>query len=138
MKTKKVFICFIVFGFVITGCSNTEENNIEKAPNAEEILSQESDADIFMFNDVIYQYGVDWVEELKLSTGEKIGEITDSAEEGDLNYTNGMANKLPLGSVIYEVEEKVADENDINEDFNDILIVEDNGDQKYYLASTEG
>ncbi|WP_052044423.1 hypothetical protein [Alkalihalobacillus alcalophilus] len=105
---------------------------------AEEILTKEPDADIFMFNEFIYQANIDWVDEMTLISGEKIGEITEQAVDGHYNYTNGMANKLSVGATIYEVEEDNANENGINEGTNFILIVNDNGEEKYYLASTEG
>ncbi|WP_191565927.1 hypothetical protein [Metabacillus idriensis] len=62
-----------------------------------------------------------------MSKEKQLGEITESYSEHLNEFKNGMATKLQKGSKIFTAKER-----------DDILIVEDNGKVKYYLALVEG
>ena len=129
---KKILYIFCI-GLVLTfvGCSNdndpTSVSNSEENPTAEEILKGNSEADILMYHGIIYKTNLDWVDELTLTKGEQVGEIKEQAMEGNYDYSNEMANKLSVGSIIFEAKER-----------DDVLIVEDNGETHYYYALVEG
>ncbi|MDQ0208590.1 hypothetical protein [Alkalicoccobacillus murimartini] len=100
---------------------------VKKNLTAEEILKGNSEADILMYHGIIYKTNLDWVDELTLTKGEQVGEIKEQATEGNYDYSNEMANKLSVGSIIFEAKER-----------DDVLIVEDNGETHYYYALVEG
>lgn len=74
------YVLLIMTLLIITGCSNShngQENigvEVTENPDAEEVLSLDSDADIFQFDDVIYKTDVDWVEEKTLTKNKQVGE----------------------------------------------------------------
>lgn len=130
MKWQLTFLIGIIM-VVFSGCSLSNGSDEEavyetKNPDAEEVLTLDSEANIFQFNDIIYQTNIDWVDELTVTKDEQIGEITDKS--GDIQaFKNGTANKLEVGSEIYSVQER-----------EDILIVETEGKELKYLAIVEG
>lgn len=125
---KMISVLFIGMVLVSVGCSNNEQTTISSSnPTAQEVLEQDSDADILMYNGIVYNTNVDWVDELTLTKGEEVGEINEQADEGNYDYSNGMANKLSVGSIIFEAKER-----------EDVLIVEDKGEEHYYYALVEG
>ncbi|MCM2678031.1 hypothetical protein [Alkalicoccobacillus plakortidis] len=134
-KKKLVFFFLLVISFILVGCSIENDNSVSP-PTVEEIITKNPDADIFMFRGVIYEANIDWIDELTLIKGEKIGEITEQAVDDHYKYKDGMANKLSVGAIIYEVEESSAREN--NTYGNGVVIVDDHGEQKYYMANMEG
>ena len=128
----------ILFGLVIfvlltaVGCSNssdTGEIGVHKTenPDAKEILTLFPEADIFQFEGVIYQTGIDWVEELTLTKGEQVGEIK-TRNDTDTNFEDEMSNKLPVGAKIFSTIEKEGP----------ILLVESEGEILKYYALVEG
>lgn len=127
---RKVPLLFIFLFMLLTGCMNAQEDNITVKvignPDASEVLSLDSNANIFMFRDLIYKTGIDWVDELVLTPNEEIGEIknqTSIAEE----FLNGTSNVLPVGTKIYSSKEQ-----------EDILLVEIDGAILKYYALVEG
>ncbi len=102
---------------MISGCS--DEGEVTKVTidsiDAEEVLSLDSDADIFLYDGVIYQTNIDWVEELSLIKNVQIGEI-ETKNEANTDFKDEMSNKLPVGAKIYSTKER-----------GDILIVESEG-----------
>lgn len=113
---------------MISGCSNEGEVTTVTTDSidAEEVLSLDSDADIFQYDGVIYRTNIDWVEELSLIKDVQIGEIKTKNEE-NTDFKDEMSNKLPVGAKIYSTKER-----------EDILIVEFEGEIKKYLAIVEG
>lgn len=111
MKVSRLFLGLAIFVLLTAvGCSNSSDiGKVEiytpENPNAEEILKLDSEADIFQFNGVIYQTGIDWVEELTLTKDEQIGEIK-TKNDTDTNFENEMSNRLPIGAKIFSVKEK--------------------------------
>ncbi|WP_239984646.1 hypothetical protein [Lentibacillus sediminis] len=76
-----------------------------------QVLTLDPDADYFELNGRVYKTGADWIEDEKLTKGEKAGEIQQ-----------GMANQLPVGAEIFAPKGRT-----------DILIVEYEGREKRYL-----
>ena len=124
----------VVFVFLtVVGCSNSSntgkiEVHTTENPDAKEILTLDPEADIFQFDGVIYQTGIDWVDELTLTKGEQVGEIKKTRNDTDTNFENEMSNKLPVGAKIFSTIEKEGP----------ILLVESEGEILKYLALLEG
>ena len=145
LKKKSFNSLLVLFtASVLISCSNSntssEQESIEEVEvdesewveettqiTAEERLTLDSEADILMFNGLIYETGIDWVDNLNLNTGEKVGEIEETADEGNYNFQNGMASKLPVGAIIYSAEER-----------EDVLIIDNDGEISYYYELVEG
>jgi hypothetical protein len=121
-------IMLLILLFSLTACVEKEnEVSVSKPPDAEETLRLDKNADIFQWEGAIYKTDIDWVNEKELTKKELIGEITESyTNEDPKSFKNGMANKLPIGAKIYSSNE------------HGILIVESNGEEKYYLVLAEG
>lgn len=127
---KRVVLSFafsIMTVWILVGCNNEEimESTSEK-PTAFEVLSEDSKADIFQFNDTIYQSDVAWAEKTEVTQKEKVGEIKRRSSDKD-DFDNGTATKLSKGTVLYSTKER-----------NEILLVSFNGKLKKYVALGEG
>ncbi len=78
---SRLFLGLVIFVLLTAvGCSNSsDKGKVEvyttENPNAEGVLKLDPEADIFQFNGVIYQTGIDWVEALTLTKDEQVGEI---------------------------------------------------------------
>ncbi|WP_316044266.1 hypothetical protein [Saccharococcus sp. Marseille-Q5394] len=131
---QKLFYVLIALALItISGCSNegdSTEGDLTTVTvdsiDAKEVLTLDSDADIFQFKGVIYQTNIDWVEELSLTKDVQIGEIK-SKNDTNTDFKDEMSNKLPIGARIFSTKER-----------EDILIVESDGETKKYLAIVEG
>jgi hypothetical protein len=124
-----VFLIMMVSTFFVSGCMASEtKTSVSKHPDAEEVLRLDENANIFQWEGLIYKTDIDWVNELELTKKEIVGEITELYKNEDPNsFKNGMANQLPLGTKIYSTNENEG-----------ILIIEYNGEEKYYLSLVEG
>ncbi|MED4701732.1 hypothetical protein P9436_22100 [Lysinibacillus capsici] len=128
LKIKKLFYGLIALAlFMITGCNIQGGTTIVSIDSidAEEVLTLDSDADIFQYDGVIYKTNIDWVEELSLTKDVQIGEIKKN--DANTDFRDEMSNKLPVGTKIFSTKER-----------GDILIVESEGEIKKYLAIVEG
>ncbi|WP_291758244.1 hypothetical protein [Lysinibacillus sp. UBA5990] len=129
LKIKKLFYGLIVLAlFMITGCNiqgGTTTVSIDSI-DAEEVLTLDSDADIFQYDGVFYKTNIDWVEELSLTKDIQIGEIK-IINDTNTDFKDEMSNKLPVGTKIFSTKGR-----------GDILIVESEGEIKRYLAIVEG
>lgn len=129
MKIKKLFFSlFVLAVFMVTGCNvqgGTTTVSIDSI-DAEEVLTLDSDADIFQYDGVIYQTNIDWVEELSLTKDVQISEIK-TKNNANTDFSDEMSNKLPVRSKIFSTKER-----------EDILIVESEGEFKKHLAIVEG
>ncbi|CAH0346659.1 hypothetical protein [Bacillus sp. CECT 9360] len=116
MKFNNYYLLlFLLFLFVVTGCSKEENKTVNfDSIDAEEVLSLDPDADIFQYDGVIYKTNIDWVEELSLTKDIQIAEIK-TRNETNTNFKNEMSNKLPVGAKIFSAKER-----------DDILFVEFN------------
>lgn len=129
MKKLK-FVYLLIFSlFVLIGCADKNKDIdvfITKNPDAQEVLSLDSNADIFQWNDIIYKTNIDWINELQFTENSKIGKIEANSSNG-AEFTNGTANKLSVGTEIFTVKER-----------NDVLMVKDGGELKFYYLLAEG
>ena len=131
----RIIVSFFIGLILITGCSQSVGNNAKSRaeathnPTAEEVLTQNADADIFQFQGIVYENAdhVDWVQQEKLTSGERVGKITKPYQEG-LPFEDGMATKLPEGAEIFEPAKKSGP----------VLIVKWSGNEKRYLGLLEG
>ncbi|MCC5895396.1 MAG: hypothetical protein JJU16_08050 [Alkalibacterium sp.] len=123
MKSRLTFFLLLTSFTLLTGCVE-ETTSSEVTPD--EVLRLDPDADIFQYNDVIYQTHIDWVDELELTTGNRVMTIEENASDPD-DFTHGTANLLPIGTEVFEADGR-----------QDILIAEIDGEYLYYLAIVEG
>jgi len=134
VKVSRLFFSLVMFVLLTTvGCSNSSDiGKVEVYttgnPNAEEVLKFDPEADIFQFNGVIYQTGIDWVEELTLTKEEQVGVIKTKNDTGT-NFEDEMSNKLPVGAKVFSVKEKIG---------GPILLVESEGKLYKYYGLVEG
>lgn len=103
--------------------NNEETTSSSKPPTAQEVLRDEPDADIFQIKGIIYQTGIEWVNNVKVTKNKKIGIIKETSKS---KFKDGTASKLPPNTEIFSTNEQ------------DILIVEENGEVKKYVALSEG
>lgn len=109
MKRNYLSLALLVF---LYGCSAIQVDG--GLLGREQVLKADQNADIFEYEDGIYKYGIDWVNEETLTKSEALGSIKE-----------GMATKLPIGAKIYRVKEH-----------NVILLVEYDDLSKPYLLMT--
>jgi hypothetical protein len=84
-------------------------------------LKRVPEANIFMYSDTIFNAGVPWVDELELTKDKYITEIIQQSDVGG-NFVNGTANKLKVGTKIFNVKER-----------GDVMIAEsEDGDIRIY------
>ncbi|MDQ0877671.1 hypothetical protein QFZ77_006330 [Paenibacillus sp. V4I3] len=121
-----VFILLLMC-FITTGCTKdeilitSEQTKTIGNPTAQEVLRMDPNANVFMCKDTIYNAGIPWVDELKLTKDIQVTEITHQSNNGKA-FKNGTANKLAVGTKIFRVKER-----------NDILIAEtERGDIRFY------
>jgi len=129
VKKIKIIYLLIFSLFVLIGCvdKNKEINvSVSKNPDAQEVLSLDSNADIFQWNDIIYKTNIDWINELQLTENLKVGKIETNSSNAT-EFKNGTANKLSVGTEIFTVKER-----------NDVLMVKDDGVNKFYYLLAEG
>ncbi|MDM5229990.1 hypothetical protein [Lysinibacillus pakistanensis] len=129
MKKLK-FIYLLIFSlFVLIGCADKNKDinvSVSKKPDAQEVLSLDTNADIFQWNDIIYQTNIDWINELQLTENLKVGKIEANSSNA-AEFKNGTANMLSVGTEIFTVKER-----------NDVLMVKDGGELKFYYLLAEG
>ncbi|WP_073202345.1 hypothetical protein [Gracilibacillus kekensis] len=130
MLIKRQLILLIAI-IILTACNNQTTENLEQQtgnPTAEDILTENKNADLFVLNNVVYSNAesIEWVKEKELTIGKKVAEIqkqTSDKEELD-NYA---ATKLSVGTEIYEPLEN-----------SNIFIVKADGKEVRYLGLVEG
>lgn len=143
---KYIFISKIILSsLLLLGCSDMEntinqnegKSSVVQIPNEEttttinnptvqEVFELYSDADIFLWDSIVYLTNIDWVNELVLTEDDLLGVIkynTSNVSE----FNNSAANILPIGTEIYTTKER-----------KDILIAKYNGELKYYYMMVEG
>lgn len=128
---KRMIIYVVICSFaLLIGCGKEPTKQISEQqsetktignPTAQEVLRMDLKANIFMYKDTIYNAGVPWVDELKLTKDIQVTEIRHRSNN-DKDFKNGTANKLEVGTKIFRVKER-----------NDILIAEtEKGDIRFY------
>ncbi len=114
---------------MLIGCADKNKDITvftSKNPDAQEVLSLDSNADIFQWNDIIYKTNIDWIKELQFTENSKVGKIEANSSIA-AEFKNGTANKLSVGTEIFTVKER-----------NDVLMVKDDGEVKFYYLLAEG
>lgn len=124
------FIVIALLTFIETACvGNTPKTDGVGNPTATEILSKNSEADIFQYNDLIYSNAssIEWVKDKEYQKGKQISEIRkQSTNSGKFN--NGTASQLQKGTKVFQT---------IGEGLS-ILIIDKNGENLIYIALIEG
>lgn len=126
MKFTKILFSISILFIYLVGCNNGFIDNPAKGnPTPKDFLKNES-ADIFLLDGIVYSnvQDVEWVSELEYKLGEQIGEITKQTDKAR-SFKNGTANKLPVGTKIYETDTPA-------------FIAKVNGKEKPYLKMLEG
>lgn len=108
----KMFVVLIL-SLLLAGCTGVPDENTAGYLTKEQVLKENPKADYFELNNQVYVRGIDWIEDVKLTKDEIIGEIVE-----------GMANNLPEGTKIFAPRER-----------RDILIVDNNGEEIRYLLA---
>lgn len=122
MRNITINLILLIF---LTGCSQSLGN-----PTARDIIKENGDADIFQWNDgLIYSnaFNAVSVQELGLTKGEELGEITRQTSNKWL-FKDGAATQLPVGTKVYKA----------NDDDTYILIIELEDEEIVYHALLEG
>jgi hypothetical protein len=105
MKMTKSFFSISVLFIFLVGCnSGLIDNPTNGNPTPKDFLSNES-TDIFLLDGIVYSNAqdVEWVSDLEYQLGEQIGEITKQTDKAR-SFKSGTANKLPVGTKIYETD----------------------------------
>src|SRR5690625_1855166 len=121
-------IITVLIMFLTTGCEtlysdSNGEIDMSNAPTAAEILNENSKEDIFQFNNLLYSR---YSENSYYKKGKQVGRITKQTEDS-YDFKNGSANKLPVGTKIYQT---------IGEGLS-ILIIEEDGKNIIYIVLLE-
>ncbi|WP_082232048.1 hypothetical protein [Halobacillus massiliensis] len=105
MDFTKILTLLGIIILLLFGCSNS---GTTRNPSPEDFLKNE-DADIFLLDGIVYSnvHDVEWVQELDYTLGGQIGEINKQSDKA-WSFNNGSANKLPVGTKIYETDTPVS------------------------------
>ncbi|MBW8350025.1 hypothetical protein K0H71_11260 [Bacillus sp. IITD106] len=124
MIKAKLFL-FLFLSIVLAACNNSGHIG---NPTAKQILLENKDADIFVLDGIVYTNGedIEWVNEVKLTLGEEVGEIKKRTNNGG-KFENYTASKLEVGTKIYKPVEK-----------GDIYLVIVDNKEIRYLGLREG
>lgn len=120
-------IISLIFLSFLTGCSQSVGN-----PKASEIIKENEDADIFQWNDgLVYlnASNIERVQELELTKGEELGEITRQTTNKWL-FKDGAATQLPVGTKIYKAND--------DDTYNLIIELEEEEEEIVYEVLLEG
>ncbi|MFC5602798.1 hypothetical protein [Sporosarcina koreensis] len=100
---RRILFLLCILLTLTVGCNKAKENEVtvwtEAQGIANSIAEDDKNADIFMFNDRVYEiFSSD--SNVHDSSEEKVGEIQKVYSPGD-TFQNGMATKLPIGAMVY-------------------------------------
>jgi len=120
----KLIICNIMFLLVLAGCSSAIPDN----PTAKSILKENSQADIFQYNQLIYiRITEPELAKENFIKSDQLGEIKKMTSSS-LFFKDFYATKLPIGTKIFAS----------NEHNTYTIIVELDDEQRIYKALVEG
>lgn len=129
MKTRTIFIILLLA--ILSSCVRKPEDidSLKTTTQlvAEEILHDNPDADLIILNDRVYEY-TNSKEYTSIVPGKKAGIISDEYFTNK-RLTNGVATKLPKGTVIYFPEHNSK---------TDLVLVDLNNRYVFYLGKSEG
>lgn len=102
MKYSLTLLVFLMF---LAGCSKNqiEMSSVNDNPTAQEMLSLNHDADIFISDEYVFSNAenLDWIRKHEYELGEQIGEIQKQTADYRL-FKEWTASKLPVGTKIFE------------------------------------
>lgn len=107
----------------LCGCQSVRYAE-SKPPSAEEVLALDEQADLFQWEETVYETNIDWTKSLNVTKNQQVGVIQKTATT---HFEHGTASRLKKGTPIYSVEER-----------EDLLIIERNGQIHIYAAHAEG
>ncbi len=113
----------MLLAMCLYGCQSVQHAE-SKPPSAEEVLALDEHADLFQWEETIYEANVDWTHQLTVTKDQQLGVIQKTADE---HFDHGTATHLKKGTAIYSVKER-----------KDLLIAELNGQIIIYVAHAEG
>ena len=105
MKFTRILFSMSILLIFLIGCNNgLIDDSVKGNPTPKDFL-EDGNADIFVFDGIVYSIAQDvkWVSELEYKLGKQIGEITNQTDKAR-NFKDGTANKLPVGTKIYETD----------------------------------
>ncbi|SFD67947.1 hypothetical protein SAMN05216238_103121 [Lentibacillus persicus] len=87
------------------GCGTNGENSTTIGNPTPGDFLEHDEADIFYIGDLVYSNAenVEWVQELEYTLDDEFAEITRQTDKAH-RFKNGTANKLPVGTIIYETD----------------------------------
>ncbi|MCH1627707.1 hypothetical protein [Fredinandcohnia quinoae] len=99
MKIARLLLLLCILFIFLVGCSSATGN-----PTPKDFLKYDH-ADIFLLDDTVFSNSqdIEWVTALDYKLGEQIGEIANQANKA-FKFKNGTANKLPIGTKIFETD----------------------------------
>ncbi|MBU8574460.1 hypothetical protein [Bacillus pumilus] len=123
--TRKIwtYLCMMLLAICLCGCQSVRYAE-SKPPSAEELLALDEQADLFQWEETVYEANVDWTYQLTVTKDQQLGVIQKTA---DKHFNHGTATHLKKGTAIYSVKER-----------KDLLIAELNGQIIIYAAHAEG
>ncbi|WP_144463258.1 hypothetical protein [Bacillus pumilus] len=116
------YLCLMLLTICLCGCQSVRYAE-SKPPSAEEVLALDEQADLFQWEETVYEANVDWAHQLTVTKDQQVGVIQKTAAE---HFNHGTASKLKKGTAIYSVKER-----------EDLLIAELNGQIIIYAAHAE-
>ncbi|MFL0451600.1 hypothetical protein [Bacillus altitudinis] len=123
--TRTIWTCLFMLLLATSLCACQSVQQFEsKPPSAEELLALDPQADLFQWEETVYEANVDWAHQLTVTKDQQVGVIQKTAAE---HFNHGTASKLKKGTAIYSVKER-----------EDLLIAELNGQIIIYAAHAEG
>ncbi|MGY8609156.1 hypothetical protein ACN6BA_07110 [Bacillus altitudinis] len=123
--TRKLwtYFCLMLLTICLCGCQSVRYAE-SKPPSAEEVLALDEQADLFQWEETIYETNIDWTKSLNVTKHQQVGVIQKTAAT---HFEHGTASRLKKGTPIYSVKER-----------EDLLIAERNGQIHIYAAHAEG
>ena len=105
MNFSKILLPLIILFLFLVGCNNDYSSGPSTSnPTPKDYLKHDN-ADIFLLDGYVFSNAedVEWVTELKYELGEQVGKITNQTNKAS-KFKNGTANKLPIGTKIFETD----------------------------------
>ncbi|WP_144487270.1 hypothetical protein [Bacillus pumilus] len=122
-RKRWTYLCIMLLAMCLYGCQSVQHFE-SKPPSAEEVLALDEQADLFQWEETVYEANVDWTHQLTVTKDQQLGVIQKTA---DKHFNHGTATHLKKGTAIYSVKER-----------KDLLIAELNGQIIIYVAHAEG
>ncbi|MCJ8007238.1 hypothetical protein ACFFF5_07005 [Lederbergia wuyishanensis] len=104
MNFSKILLPLSILLIILVGCKNDYISSPTSNPTPKEYLKYDN-ADIFLLDGYVFSNAqdVEWVTKLEYELGKQVSEITKQAEKAS-KFENGTANRLPVGTKIFETD----------------------------------